>query len=82
VTNTEPVTVVGAKFVPRERVRVVLIVKRAHAATVAADRRGRFVVRFALGLGECTIIRVRAWGNRGSTASYSIIPSCAQPRGG
>jgi hypothetical protein len=77
VASTAPLTIAGRNFVARERVRVIVVAKRQRATTVVADRRGRFVVRFALAVGDCTALHVAAKGNRGSRASYAQIPDCA-----
>jgi hypothetical protein len=80
ITSMQPVTVTGRGFVAAERVRVVLYLRRARPENVVANRRGRFVARYPVAVGNCTPIRVAAKGNRGSRASYSIIPDCAAPR--
>jgi hypothetical protein len=81
VTSMRPVTVAGRGFVPAERVRVVVYVKRSVTRTVIATRRGRFVVRYPIAVGDCTGVRVAAKGNRGSTASYAITLTCqSSPR--
>lgn len=80
VTSLNPVTVAGRAFRAGERVRVVVFVKRANVARVVANRRGRFVARYPFAVGDCTIVRVTARGSKGSTASYAVVPSCAQPR--
>jgi len=76
-----PVIVSGRAFVAGERVRVVLYAKRTLKRTVFASRRGRFVVRYPIAVGDCTGVRVSARGNRGSTASYQISTSCEPPPG-
>jgi hypothetical protein len=76
VTHIQPLTVAGRNFQPRERVRVVVVAKRQRLSTVVANRRGRFVVRYAFAVGDCTALRVSARGNHGSRASYALIPDC------
>jgi hypothetical protein len=76
VTNMRPVTIAGRGFVPGERVRVVVYSKRIETRTVIATRRGRFVARYPVAVGDCTGIRVVARGNRGSRASYAITQTC------
>jgi hypothetical protein len=80
ITSMRPVTVAGRGFVAAERVRVVLYLRRARVENVVANRRGRFVAHYPVAVGNCTPLRVVAKGNRGSRASYSIIPDCAAPR--
>jgi hypothetical protein len=79
VTSMRPVTVVGRGFLARERVRVTVYARHTQTRTVVATERGRFVVRYAFAVGDCTGVRVLAKGNRGSTASYSITLSCDLP---
>ena len=76
VTSMRPVTVAGHGFVPGERVRVVVYTKHTAVRNVVASRRGRFVVRYPIALGDCSAVRVVARGNRGSRASYSVARTC------
>jgi hypothetical protein len=79
VTSMRPVTVAGRGFLAGERVRVVLYAKRIASRTVVASRKGRFLVRYPLALGDCTGVRVVAKGDRGSRASYAITLTCDPP---
>jgi hypothetical protein len=76
ISDTHPVTVVGRNFAKGERVRVVLSLRGTYVRKVLATRQGRFVLRFPYAGGECSPIRVAAKGNRGSTASYTVTPTC------
>jgi hypothetical protein len=76
ITSMRPVTVAGRGFVPGERVRVVVYAKQTQVRTAVASKRGRFLVRFPMAVGQCTSIRVAAKGNHGSRASYAIALTC------
>jgi hypothetical protein len=75
-----PLTVNGAGFRSRERVRVTLRGSRTATKTVVADRRGRFTARFTVRVPPCGSVRVRAVGAAGSRASRELPrPDCREP---
>jgi hypothetical protein len=75
-----PLTVNGAGFRGRERVRVTLRGSRTATKTVVADRRGRFTARFTVRVPTCGSVLVRAVGAAGSRASRELPrPDCREP---
>jgi hypothetical protein len=84
LASTEPVTVVGVGFVPRERVTVRVAVPGDTASKVVrATRKGRFVVQFpgvSAEVAECTstVVTVTATGarSRASMRGRTIPPPC------
>src|SRR3954452_16084041 len=81
VETTHPFVVEGARFQPREHVRVVVWANGTGRKMVTAGGRGGFVVRFP-GLTTappCGAYTVRATGDRGSHAALKVTPECAQP---
>jgi hypothetical protein len=76
VTSMRPVTVAGRGFLRGEHVRVVVYSKRNVTKYVVASRRGRFVLRYPIAVGDCSGVHVVARGSRGSRASYSLTTTC------
>lgn len=78
VTAVHPITVRGARFLPRERVRVVVTTGAGKGTRyVRASRTGTFAVRFtAVRVAPCPWYVVRATGNRGSRAVLRLMPEC------
>lgn len=75
-----PLTVRGRNFKARERVTVTLDGGRRGKATVRADRVGGFTARFAVRLGRCGTVTIRAVGSAGSRVVYQPArPSCREP---
>ena len=80
VRDLEPLTVVGARFRPAERVRVVVWSSGRFARAVTSDGRGRFVVRFrGVHVDECASYLVRATGAAGSRAVLKPVPPPCPP---
>jgi hypothetical protein len=76
VTRIVPITVKGAGFKVRERVKVVVRIPAVHRKTVTATRRGRFTAIFRIATSKCMSIRALATGNKGSRATAYVPPSC------
>ena len=73
LSDPAPLTVVGLRFEPRERVTVrVLVANRSPVAkVVTATAAGRFVASFpGRALPECAAVRVIAVGTGGSRATW------------
>ena len=72
-----PLTVEGRGFGARERVVLsVSVLGAQRVRTVAANREGRFASRFALRLGVCAELTVRARGAQGHRAILQVEPDC------
>jgi hypothetical protein len=81
VTSVQPLTVRGVGFHARERVTIVAYAAGRHVATLLADARGAFVVRFrGVILRGCSGYAIQARGSMGSRASLRFMPECP-PRG-
>jgi hypothetical protein len=77
LTLRDPVTIHGAGFQPRERVRVTLV-QPSLVRVVRAGRGGGFVVAFdATATHRCDLVRVVALGGSGTRAVLKILPSPA-----
>jgi hypothetical protein len=81
VTASAPLTVKGAGFAARERIRVVASLPGAAAHWATATATGGFTVRFsAMTVDSCTAYIVRASGLQGDNAILRIRPpECPQP---
>jgi hypothetical protein len=82
LADRDPVTLVGSRFVSRERVRVTVTVGDERAEKrVVASRRGTFSVSFpALALDRCNSLFGRAVGSEGSRAAAKLPqPQCPPP---
>ena len=72
-----PLSVRGAGFRAKERVRVVVQVKGRHVKTVLATATGTFLARFGgVSLPSCTGYLVRATGSQGRRAYLRHVPEC------
>jgi hypothetical protein len=84
--DLRPLVVVGARFEPGERVRLMLSAGEGQQwRTKVAGPAGRLTVRFAVSVGACSRFAVFAVGSRGSRAR--ILPlrtqiECVSPSGG
>lgn len=80
IVSLSPLTVKGARFVPGERVKLLVSGGGGKSKAARADRRGRFTAAFAVKLDRCTSFVVQAVGARGSRAMVDVTaPSCATP---
>ena len=81
VTDASPLTVKGAGFGSRERIRVSVTLPGSSAHWTTATTTGGFTVRFsAMSVDSCTAFVVRAAGLRGDTAILRVRPpECPQP---
>jgi len=78
--SLQPLKLKGARFAPRERVRVTVESLRGSATRqVRASANGSFVVSFS-GVNPCDGLSVRAAGERGSRASLQLASAlCGIP---
>jgi hypothetical protein len=81
VADASPLTVKGAGFGSRERIRVSVSLPGSSAHWTTASTTGAFTVRFsAVSVDSCTAFSVHAAGLRGDTAILRIRPpECPQP---
>lgn len=82
LTDSQPVTLSGLRFQPRERVRVAVVAGTARRSRlVRATRAGRFVATFSdLSADRCNGFFARADGGRGSRATFKLVPvGCPPP---
>jgi hypothetical protein len=78
LVSLSPVTVRGAGFVARERVRVDLTGQVSRRRRPVASRLGSFTVRFdGVTATRCDLIRVVAVGGNGSRAGLKLLPAPA-----
>jgi hypothetical protein len=78
ITDLSPLTVQGANFKPRERVKLLVNVGMPLSRAVRAGSRGRFVARLGVHVdaGACSAV-VQAIGAAGSRALVDIArPGC------
>jgi hypothetical protein len=82
VGRSAPLTLVGTHFVAREQVRVTVVSDGRRARkTLAANERGRFVVRFSTVVPDrCNGLLVSAIGSRGSRAGLKLPQPMCPPR--
>lgn len=76
-TDLRPLTIHGVRFVPGERVHVVLAGHPDATRRATADAAGSFTVRFDVSIGRCGRFAVFAFGSKRSRAS--LLPTRAQP---
>jgi hypothetical protein len=80
IVSLSPLTVKGAKFVPGERVKLLVSGAGGKSKAARADRHGRFTAAFAVKLDRCASFVVQAVGARGSRAMVDVTaPNCATP---
>jgi hypothetical protein len=81
VADASPLTVKGAGFAARERVRVSASLPGATAHWARTSATGSFTVQFtAMTVDSCTAYIVRASGLRGDSATLRVRPpECPQP---
>jgi hypothetical protein len=76
--KTAPLTLAGAHFRTRERVRVTVTVDGTRSArTVRASGKGSFVAGFTTGVGRCSTVRAVAVGTAESRAVLKYLPAPA-----
>jgi hypothetical protein len=78
ITDLSPLTVQGANFKPRERVKLLVNVGMPLSSAVRAGSRGRFVARLGVhvDVGACSAV-VQAVGAAGSRALVDLArPGC------
>jgi hypothetical protein len=83
ITDTSPIRLVGAGFVPRELVRVTVVTPEVHrSARIRATRSGHFTVSFAaVAPDRCnSAIRATAFGDKGSRAAAKVPQLQCPPR--
>jgi hypothetical protein len=76
LVDVSPLVVGGARFQPREHVRVTYSSKTSRSKTVIATAAGRFRASFATTLGACEPYAITAVGDRGSRAIMKFMPEC------
>ena len=81
VSDASPLTVKGAGFGSRERIRVSVSLPGSSAHWAVSTTNGAFTVRFsAMSVDSCTAYIVRAAGLRGDGAVLRVRPpECPQP---
>jgi hypothetical protein len=78
IASLDPLTVKGTRFVPGERVKLLVNAGGARMKAAKVDERGRFAIAFRVDLDRCAGIVVQAFGTRGSRAMVDITaPNCA-----
>ena len=79
MVSRTPVAISGTGFRARERVTVSVSAKTTYEKVVVASRLGAFRTTFrGMKIDYCQFYSAKARGNRGSTASFKVIPECAQ----
>jgi hypothetical protein len=68
IVRAAPLTIRGAGFRARERVRVLATAAGVETRRVSASAAGTFTVRLSLEAGRCTALVVQAFGAAGSRA--------------
>jgi hypothetical protein len=81
LSDTAPLVLRGANFMPSERVRVTVSAEVRRSKQVTASRAGVFVVRFDFAFDRCSAGAIaRAVGARGSQAALKLpLPACPHP---
>jgi len=81
LSNSAPLTLRGANFLPSERVRVTVTASTLRRTKqVTASRAGVFVARFDAAYDRCNGFFARAVGARGSEAALKLpLPACPAP---
>jgi hypothetical protein len=78
IASLEPLTVKGKRFVPGERVKLLVNAAGSRMKAAKADERGRFTIAFRVELDRCSGVVVQAFGTRGSRAMVDITgPGCS-----
>jgi hypothetical protein len=78
IASLDPLTVKGTRFVPSERVKLLVNAGRPRTKAAKVDDRGRFTISFRLDLDRCAGVVVQAFGTRGSRAMVDVTgPNCA-----
>jgi hypothetical protein len=70
LVSASPLTIRGLRFVPKERVRVIVLEAGSATRRVSADAQGTFVASFQeASVDRCSALSVLAVGSRGSRAA-------------
>jgi hypothetical protein len=70
LVNASPLEIRGLRFVPKERVRVMVLDAGSASRQVSADAQGTFVASFQeASVDRCSALSVLAVGSRGSRAA-------------
>jgi hypothetical protein len=81
LVSTSPLKIRGLRFVPKERVRVMVLEAGSATKRVRADKRGTFVASFnETSVDRCSALSVLAVGSRGSRAEWKRPGPLCPPR--
>lgn len=79
VADREPLTIRGSRFLPREKVRLLVSGPVPLTRTVRAGSRGGFTTVLRLRLGRCDELVVQAIGSRGTRAQLDVGQTACAP---